>query len=791
MKKINNTITGFAFILIFTSFSLGAWENQDVGFPEDIQVSAISVVDDNIVWAVGGRALSSPFFQGISMTMDGGESWENSTITVSGIDLTEYITVDVFALSDSLAWVVMAYDTVLPHKGLIVKTVDSGATWVAQSSAYPDTLGLHNGPDFIHFFDENNGITVGDLEEMYSSSDGGDNWTKIPLSNYPAILDNEDPYNASYCTMGDSSLAFGTNAGRVFRTSDLGASWIASNVGLGQTFIWTTFQDEMIGLATAPVVGTAIAKTVDGGITWTTLSSALPTNAILSHQKGTESTYMYGSSAIPFFIGSDPGTGFTSDFGNTWYDQDDVSRLPTMWSDSTTGWSGGLDNLIHKWNEVPESSDPNWVAQDPGYPEDMSVFSQHVVNEDLVWTIGGRRIDKPVYHGFSKTTDGGETWNFGEITNAGLNNYFLTHVFAIDENIAWITLADNISSPIQGRIYKTTDGGTSWVHQSTAYPNSSSQAESSNFVHFFDEDNGVTVGDFRNTYVTSNGGDSWTLISNTDNPALLTGEEPSQSNYSAVGESTLYYATNKGRVFATHDRGLTWTVSATGFGSTIVWASFQNEMVGLATAPLTGEGTGIAKTEDGGVTWFVLDETLPTPSILVHVKGTDETYMYGAGALPLFIEGASYGSGFTSDFGETWEFQNELHFMPGNFADHTVGWTAALDNMFYKYVGPPLPIYVSIDNGLTHNPDSYSLSQNFPNPFNPSTTILFELDTPGYVSLEVFDVRGSRVITLTSDQRASGLHEVTFDASHLASGTYIYRLSTKTGSISRKMLLIK
>ena len=351
MKKINNTMMGFALILAFTSFSFAEWETQDVGFPEDIQVAAMSVVNDSIVWGVGGSALTDPFFQGISRTTDGGETWDYSTITVPGFDLAEYITVHVFALSDSLAWVVLAYDIALPHKGLIVKTVDGGASWEAQTSAYPNTPGLHNGPDFVHFFDENNGVTAGDLEEIYTTSDGGDHWTQVPASNYPAILDNEDPYNASYCTMGDSSLAFGTNSGRVFRTSDRGITWTVADVGLGQTYIWTSFQDEMIGLATAPIAGRAIAKTMDGGVTWTTLPNELPTNAILIHQKGTLSSYMYGSAAMPLYLGSNPGTGFTSDFGNSWYDQDNISRLPTIWSDSTTGWSGGLDNLIHKWED--------------------------------------------------------------------------------------------------------------------------------------------------------------------------------------------------------------------------------------------------------------------------------------------------------------------------------------------------------------------------------------------------------------------------------------------------------
>ena len=786
MQKFNNILKGLTLILVLTSFSLAAWETQDVGFPEDIQVSAVSVVNDNIAWVVGGHILSNPPFQGISHTIDGGETWIYDTIAVPGFNLSDYITVDVFALSSHLAWVVMAYDEALPHKGLIVKTGDGGANWEAQTSAFPIEPGLHNGPDFVHFFDVNNGVTAGDLEEIYTTSDGGANWTRVPTSNYPPILDNEDPYNGSYCTMGDSSLAFGTNAGRVFRTWDRGATWTASDVGLGNSLIWTTFQDEMVGLATAPIVGTEIAKTTDGGVTWITLANTLPTKAILSHQKGTESTYMYGSAGLPLFVGSEPGTGFTSDFGSTWYDQQDtLSLVPTIWSDSTTGWSAGLDNMIHIWNVDEEiDQDPNWVAQDPGYPTDMNVLNHNVVDENIVWTIGGRGTDQAIYHGFSKTLDGGETWEFGTISNPDLNNYFLTNIFALDANTAWITMADNTSNPIQGRIYKTSDGGSTWVHQSTAYPNSQSIAGSSNFVHFFDANNGITIGDFGKTYITDNGGDQWTLVSSNLIPTLLSGEEPMMSNFSVAGDQSLFYGTNKGRIFYTHDAGASWDVSAPGFGQLPIFASFQNEMIGVAVSPFTT--TEIAKTEDGGDTWTMLPTVLPYPGLLSHVKGTEQTYVHAAAALPLYIPNSPYGYGITDDFGETFEYSGDLHLGVSYFANPSVGWAGADDNKIYKWGST-----VATDDIVYSTPNEYTLSQNFPNPFNPNTTIRFEMDIPGHVNLEVFDIRGARVATLANDQLASGLHEVTFDASRLASGTYIYRLSISGGTQSRKMLLIK
>jgi endonuclease/exonuclease/phosphatase family metal-dependent hydrolase len=90
-------------------------------------------------------------------------------------------------------------------------------------------------------------------------------------------------------------------------------------------------------------------------------------------------------------------------------------------------------------------------------------------------------------------------------------------------------------------------------------------------------------------------------------------------------------------------------------------------------------------------------------------------------------------------------------------------------------------------------PSHISLDQNFPNPFNPSTTIRFSLNSNETVSLRVFDITGRTVATLLqNDQRSAGNHEVRFDGSSLASGIYIYTLTTGSGlRLTQKMMLIK
>jgi len=92
---------------------------------------------------------------------------------------------------------------------------------------------------------------------------------------------------------------------------------------------------------------------------------------------------------------------------------------------------------------------------------------------------------------------------------------------------------------------------------------------------------------------------------------------------------------------------------------------------------------------------------------------------------------------------------------------------------------------------LTENPLGFSLRQNYPNPFNPATTIRYSLPQSSDVQLEVFNVLGQRVAMLVNEQKPAGWHDITFDASNLSSGIYIYRLQAGEFVETKKMVLVK
>ena len=101
------------------------------------------------------------------------------------------------------------------------------------------------------------------------------------------------------------------------------------------------------------------------------------------------------------------------------------------------------------------------------------------------------------------------------------------------------------------------------------------------------------------------------------------------------------------------------------------------------------------------------------------------------------------------------------------------------------------PAAVSVDDDDPELPRSYSLEQNYPNPFNPATNIEFALPEAVEVNLAVYDILGRRVAILVDEYMQAGYHQVTFDAGHLASGVYIYRIRAEEFTDTRKLTLIK
>ncbi len=122
-----------------------------------------------------------------------------------------------------------------------------------------------------------------------------------------------------------------------------------------------------------------------------------------------------------------------------------------------------------------------------------------------------------------------------------------------------------------------------------------------------------------------------------------------------------------------------------------------------------------------------------------------------------------------------------------------------IDSMNNKWIctgGGGLAVYnesgiVSVNNNSVTIPVDFILHQNFPNPFNPTTKINYELGITNYVSLKVYNMLGEEVATLVNEQQNAGKYSVNFQGSNLSSGMYFYKIVSGNLTDTKKMLLVK
>ncbi|MGE5351160.1 MAG: T9SS type A sorting domain-containing protein [Acidobacteriota bacterium] len=126
-----------------------------------------------------------------------------------------------------------------------------------------------------------------------------------------------------------------------------------------------------------------------------------------------------------------------------------------------------------------------------------------------------------------------------------------------------------------------------------------------------------------------------------------------------------------------------------------------------------------------------------------------------------------------------------------NIKDLSGNVISSFDNKAQYQLGISKEAEDSEAEGADMNPESYQLSQNFPNPFNPSTVIKYSVPENSFVTLKVYDILGKEVATLVSEQKSQGSYEVQFDASKLSSGTYIYQMKTNNFIDNKKMIIEK
>jgi hypothetical protein len=346
--------------------------------------------------------------------------------------------------------------------------------------------------------------------------------------------------------------------------------------------------------------------------------------------------------------------------------------------------------------------------------------------------------------------------------------------------------AVTVPSPSNSKgIYKTTNGGSTWrklnVYGSSYYGPS--------FVWFFDAMNGVAVGDPNlETYTTTDGGEHW-------NQVIM---YPYANEYTwmparSVGNCAWFATYNGSRVFGTTDKGNTWFASPREpqYGDWYPALAFQDSSTGIYTQKKVENITPFQyrRTTDGGTTWSYLSSAvldIIAPTDISYIPGTHSTYLVAGG-----MQLGKRGLARTIDAGESWTLIDTIGAVFLGFASDSVGWCVPHEHshLVYKYVGPR--ITTTAEEQFFYFPRTILLEQNYPNPFNPSTTIKYEIPEISLVSIKVYDVLGSEVVTLIDEEQTVGSYEVKFNATELPSGIYFYQLRAGSFVETKKMILMK
>jgi hypothetical protein len=333
----------FACLTTFCSSVLNAqiWIEQNSNFANVSEgVNDIKAVNDNVAWITGYDGTGSGInFIDFALTTDGGNNFVTGTV---GTDTT-YQFSNITAVSADSAWVAM-FDHVVGTGGGIWRTTDAGATWVQQGvGLIYDALSF---PDVVHFWNGSEGVTIGDPNngyfEIYTTIDGGDNWTRVASANIPNEVAGEAGITDWFEVNGDN-IWFYTNKGRVFHSTDKGFNWtVASVVNLPATQAMSVkFFDANNGFAQMYLTATgdfvSAKKSSDGGATWTAVTT---TGTIYSSDMAvipnTGVIITTGASATS-------GSSFSLDSGLTWTDIDNGIQHTALAAASYNGmWSGGF-----------------------------------------------------------------------------------------------------------------------------------------------------------------------------------------------------------------------------------------------------------------------------------------------------------------------------------------------------------------------------------------------------------------------------------------------------------------
>ena len=696
---------------------------------------------------------------------------------------------------------------------------------------------------------------------------------------------SETTGNASaLCTHQGNMLVMGSGT-RIFRSTDLGTTWIRSQIDTPSTQGWGTLDLTSDGVTLyAARGGGKLTKSTDNGVTWAGATTGLPGNA---------NVYAVHAGQGKIFAGLLSGGVYVSaNSGQSWFRSDSgmVNRdIRVFASKGDTVFAGATNGDLYRsfnggalWTNIGPSQYANNELRaiaiidsiiligdiGPGFTsgplrstnwgDTWAAFSSGLNEATDGRTAGFARIDTTIFTGLYQGPGHGGVFKRSSNTNwinvsteqmilqSGTPPFYIpaisfatvgTAVFAgmsayglyrsTDLGLSWQQVTTDVVGYTEERralfsvadtlyaggeasgVFISTDNGSFWNEYRRDLPNSVSGISAFAAIDSFLFVGQLTTGGVARS---SNGGKRWQAASSGLGSASITGLAV---GIPSTGGHRLFAGTGNG-VYVSTDYGTSWsnttwgagTVTALAASGNTVLAARQNQLwrssdLGASWVrdtigvPTSGTIRALLK---AGSRWFAAGVIIPSV-LMSEDDGTSWVDVAGPVTFPAQTLAASgdtvYVSNntsvhFTTNFGQTWTtLSNNLSTMMYVRAMMVKGgyiYIALADGGTGAF-RRPVPGVTSVERIARGTPDEVRLDQNFPNPFNPTTTLSFSLPQPDRVSLAIYDILGREVARLVDGILRAGTYSVQWNASGVASGVYFGRLTGSAGTLTRKMIV--
>jgi photosystem II stability/assembly factor-like uncharacterized protein len=677
----------------------------------------------------------------ILFALDGGAIYRSTDHGTTWATMAEALS----NVSDGYGGLILAGSTVYAatYNSGVFRSTNDGLTWTSASGGLA-TSALHCGAIAA----TGDTLVITSFDGMYRSTNGGSLWVKTNTG-MPA-----DTFFNALSSAGTTFFAGSDEGAGVFASTDRGTTWYRSSNGLsgqGQNILCFAATGGSL------VAGTrqGVFRSTNNGAAWTLCSSGL-TNISTSALYAWGADLWAGTYGAGVYRSTNGGVDWvrtTGKIGNN-----NVRALTSAGTDLLAGTYG--PGVVYRTSNTGTT----WTGVGKGITCDgVQTMAVHA-----------GKILGAAFSGFVLSTNQGSAWGPADS--------------AVSANSAYALLSrtsDAFVGTMSRGVYRSTDGAATWFAANTGLDGNarsiwSLAADVGNLYA------GTASGVFRST----NNGGQW---------SQATQGIPDSVIRRVTAHNGTAYAGTFNSLYRSTDSGQNWTVSATGLPQ-----YFQPEAFAVVDSfVFVATFSGVYRTSNRGELWTTVSTGLPAAP---DVRSLASVQPAPPGAKMLFA-GLSHGGVYRSaDRGDNWVYVGTGLAAGINVYSLAADQTFLFAGTYAQGVWrrPFSEMVVSVDDGGSV-PGGFVLEQNFPNPFNPVTTLVYAVAGSGRnaavgresgagesrVRLAVYDLLGREVAVLVDGKTAPGIYSVTFDAGALASGVYVYRLVAGPYVASRKMILTR